>query len=71
MKKHQKQVSKQTIETLISNTNNFRITDEGGEIKTVVGNINNCSLRITIIYYLDSVCFTNLISKETIHYKLT
>ena len=67
---HSKQVTLETIEKLINNKNYFRITSNDETCKTAIGNVGNKSLRITVVYYLQSVVFTDLISAETIHYKL-
>lgn len=68
---HSKQVTRKTIETLINNKNYFRITSNDETCKTAVGNVGNRSLRITVVYYLKSVVFTDLVSAETSIYTLT
>lgn len=59
-----KEVSVETIEALINNKEYFKITSNDSTVKTAVGYINGKSLRISIIYYLNSVVFTDLIDNE-------
>lgn len=65
-----KQTTLNTVENIINNKAHFRITSEDKSTKTAIGYVGNRSLRITIIYYLNSVCFTDLCSHETLIYSL-
>jgi hypothetical protein len=71
MKKQNRQVSKQTLENLINNKEYFKITSIDSTCKTAVGYVGNRSLRISIIYYLKSAVFTDLVSQEQLIYTLT
>jgi hypothetical protein len=62
--KSKKEVTLKEIENLINKTEYFRITSNDSTTKTAIGNVGNRSLRITIVYYLNSVVFTDLIDNR-------
>lgn len=59
-----KQVTRKAIETLINNKKYFRITSSDSSVTTAVGYVGGKSLRISIVYYLKSVVFTDLVDNE-------